>query len=508
MKRQPVITPLFLAVFCGFTALYAVCFAIVHPAKRFWLDELLTVYQVNSRGLGELMRSLGTGMNCIPPGYFILAWTGDHLWGLSEFAARLPSLICILGAIPLLWILLRKVFGEFASLGSIVVLYTHCGLLVEHAVEARPYGLYFLLSVAALWSGSAFLSESRVAPWQWLANAFVSFALPFTFYVGGVYSALLAGAVVLSLAWRHKLWSAAIATASFALGWIAFASLSAGCLIGQLQAGGVDATDLPIRVDELFDVLDALWMVPFIPIALLIMNEIPGIKGIAMIQRGREPGTESQVKDVHLREVFLVCAILWMGVPFVFFAGAKLDLASIFKARYFFPTACVYTIVTALIFEKFMEYRSRRVQLINVIILFFLGACLPLTASVRARSAFRDATVNRLPAILEGQQQAIFTREFNSYFHLRHYGGHLKDRAFFFEPNADSLNRQAGFSRDFRIATPLTVDPHMREFLFLTSANDEGVSAWFAANHFQVKREQRIDAGLVEKLLWLEKTTD
>ncbi len=107
------------------------------------LDELGSFWVIKDTFRDAIERSLHLGQS---PLYYLILWCFQRVFGSSEIALRLPSLICILSA-SLLMVRLGTllfsrevgVFSAFAFLSSIQA--------IVAATDARPYALGLLLTV-------------------------------------------------------------------------------------------------------------------------------------------------------------------------------------------------------------------------------------------------------------------------------------------------------------------------------------------------------------------------
>lgn len=107
------------------------------------LDELGSFWVIKDSFLDAVERSLHLGQS---PLYYLILWSFHKIFGSSEIALRLPSLICILTAsllmIRLGALLLSRevgVFSAFVFLGSIQA--------IVAATDARPYALGLVLTI-------------------------------------------------------------------------------------------------------------------------------------------------------------------------------------------------------------------------------------------------------------------------------------------------------------------------------------------------------------------------
>ena len=141
MKRTDIVL-LNIAIFLGgFLRL----FRLGH--QSIWGDEALTlqVYTVG-RNLPELLANIWhRGFH--PPLYFIIA----HYWyllGTSEFMLRFPSVVFGIAAIPMMYLVARRLFGNTAA-GISALFIAISPFHIWYSQEARMYSLQVLLVLAS-----------------------------------------------------------------------------------------------------------------------------------------------------------------------------------------------------------------------------------------------------------------------------------------------------------------------------------------------------------------------
>ena len=177
---------------------YLAGFFLMHSVKDPWLDEIFTYFQFSGHDFGSLWGSFHSGVNLLPPAYFVVLWIQSWILGDSAFAMRLPSLLCMLAAIFITFKFLRLHFGNKASLVTTFTVFAFAPELLVQQSEARPYSMYFMLAVASAYYTARIAQTLSPGKWLLLANAVFAFLLPFTHYYGGLYSAFLLVALVLA----------------------------------------------------------------------------------------------------------------------------------------------------------------------------------------------------------------------------------------------------------------------------------------------------------------------
>lgn len=107
-------------------AIYIICLvfsiALWLPSLRspLWLDETGSFWQI-SAGFSEIWSRARHFLTPSSPEYAYVLWLSTKLFGVSEAALRIPSLIAMLGAAYLLFRAAREIFDfEFAIIATII----------------------------------------------------------------------------------------------------------------------------------------------------------------------------------------------------------------------------------------------------------------------------------------------------------------------------------------------------------------------------------------------------
>ena len=115
-----------------------------------------------------------------PPLYYLLLNGWTRLAGVSDSVLRLFSALWALAAIPVLWLIARRIGGEPAALPA-VVLFAVSPLGLYYSVEARMYSLVVFLAVSMVALTLA-VGTSHAKPWLVTAWSAVSAAALLTHY--------------------------------------------------------------------------------------------------------------------------------------------------------------------------------------------------------------------------------------------------------------------------------------------------------------------------------------
>lgn len=131
--------------------LYGAVLLILLPYLPLWLDEVLDVIGVSKPTIPDLIGYVATNSGGVPLGY-LLQRLSLHLFGFSEFSARLPSVLSSIAAAYGLFRLAERL--QMRRPLATVLLFCFLPLQWRYALEARPYAMALALSV---WSTILFL---------------------------------------------------------------------------------------------------------------------------------------------------------------------------------------------------------------------------------------------------------------------------------------------------------------------------------------------------------------
>lgn len=132
-----------------FTAFYLVTSLIIAAHRQFWFDELFTIHIARLPTVGALWDSLAHATDSIPPTYYMLVRLFGQMFGPSELAARMPSVLAMTVGLWVTFDCARRLTSGVFGLIALAVL--GCSFLPYYGYEARPYALYFMLSAMAFW---------------------------------------------------------------------------------------------------------------------------------------------------------------------------------------------------------------------------------------------------------------------------------------------------------------------------------------------------------------------
>ena len=316
--------------------------------RPIWFDEACSHYQVAGRGWADLIDAFGAGVNAMPYAYFVLLWGVDQAFGLSPLLLRLPSALIGLLGICLLHGLLARWRGPLVALIACVTTLLLSVRFMGYTHEARPYALYFLAAVLGLYAGAAVLRDGGRTLRPLAGNTLAALALPAVHYVGLLYGAALAAALLWALPpgaaarWR--------VAASFLLGWGVFAAIQAPQVM--LFVGAEPLLEPVLIRREPFQVFataeEAFTLLPTpVPVILLAFM-------LLAWRRGDPPRCGASGSGaVDPTPFLLATAALWTLMPIALYLHGMFSSPHLAMPRYFTPSLLAPALASAFALSVF-----------------------------------------------------------------------------------------------------------------------------------------------------------
>jgi hypothetical protein len=129
--------------------------------RLFWFDEVTTVLISRMPDTAALVKLLKSGVDQQPITFYFVVRFFEHLFGPSEWAARLPSALALAAGLLVTFDCARRLTDNLHGLLAIALL--TCSVLPLYGFEARPYGLYYMWSACSLWLWIHTRQQSRGA---------------------------------------------------------------------------------------------------------------------------------------------------------------------------------------------------------------------------------------------------------------------------------------------------------------------------------------------------------
>ncbi len=155
---------------------------LVKIDSSFWYDEGFTGY-LTRQSLGDVLHFV-TKEDIQSPLYFLIVWFWAKIFP-TDWGIHLFSVLTGVISIPLLFSLSSKLFNrQIGLLASAFLVLSPFHL--NYSIEARPYSLYVLLSIAALWFVVKALESNKHWNGWWLCYSFTATLMLYTHHIGSI----------------------------------------------------------------------------------------------------------------------------------------------------------------------------------------------------------------------------------------------------------------------------------------------------------------------------------
>jgi hypothetical protein len=314
----------------------SVWFLAIHAPLR--MDETGSYWQI-SAGLSHIWSRQSFALAL--PAYYYILWFSTKLLGTSEIALRIPSIIAMLAAAYLFYLIGRELFGrEIAILGLIIFCLNP--IVVFEAVDVRAYAFAVLVTNATL----LLLLRLRSSDSNWLAAAF-GFAAAIILYFQILFSVILPALFIWFFYFEirrgsNKIWQqSAAAFAAFAISLIPLVSVVA--FLFRTAKSHVFSSSAPL--------MD--FVVTLAPGGLIAL----GIAELILAALALSP---TDRKTLYPRWTLLFCCSIALIPTFILFGADALTPIHVFVPRYCLVAVPGIALCWAMLFGSF---RSRVVRL-------------------------------------------------------------------------------------------------------------------------------------------------
>lgn len=302
------------------------------------MDETGSFWQI-SDGISHIWSRQNFAL-AIPIYYYIL-WFSTKVLGTSEIALRLPSIVAMLGAAYLFYVIARDLFGrEIAAIG--ISIFCLNPIVVFEAIDARAYAFAALLTNATI----LLLLRLRSSNSNWLAALF-GFASAGIMYFQPLWATILPVLFVWFIAFKVRsaktVWQqCACAFGAFAVGFVPLIPLLT--FMFHSATSHVFTSGAP-----LMDLL--VMLAPGGIIAVVVAEMI--LAALALSRPDR--------KTPYARWKLLFCCSIALIPTLVLFATSALTPVHVFVPRYGFVAVTGIALCWAMLLGSF---RSRLVRLV------------------------------------------------------------------------------------------------------------------------------------------------
>lgn len=315
-----------------------VCCVADSQRRLFWCDEAFTAFAVGDPSLGHMLAALQDEINAMPPLFFILGWFWAQLFGVSALSLRLPSAMFLIMGSVVLWLTLRQLTHRWVAVTCAVALPLFSNQFIFNVCEARCYGMYFAAYSVAVALYLRCRDPLMRGHLFFVAVTLTHAILVATHYVGGVFSAVLVAAALMSWQldnqprFRHYAMHAAV-------GWLALI-LSLPFLLAQakLSAPGTNWIPRPGLRDLVMELGGG--QMPGLPVILtllLLAGMIAACRPESMesIVCRRRTGWQARHVALLMTATLAMLPVAWLESRWG---------AIIFYPRYLFPTLVAWVL--------------------------------------------------------------------------------------------------------------------------------------------------------------------
>ncbi|MBT3470075.1 MAG: hypothetical protein HN467_12190 [Opitutae bacterium] len=398
-------------------AAYVTGFFYIHSAKDFWLDEIFTHYQVSNHGFGSLCSSFHAGVNSLPPAYFLVLWFQETVFGDGSFSFRFPSLFFSLISILYAYKCLYLFFDRPTSTLTVLTIFCFAVELHQQTVEARPYAMYFMVSVLSIYCWCRLIQDVKPSGKLLSANAALAFLLPFTHYYGGLYNGLLLASICFvdrsAGRLRVKVYL------SFLFGWVCFCMLGLQVFLSQMSIISNKAeAGLLLTENHLIKIFNLYGNFILFPLPLLVLLAI-------YLFLHKPADTDFPCSPQNNSPSILMAMSLWLLVPGVLVLLAKFKVLEVAaNVKYFLPTVMALAFFIAHFIKGFLgRFRDADIPRMNRYLIVYTIFCLGFFAlnSHRFTKAFRDFGIPNYYATVFGEKLPIFVNDNTAFYHLSYF---------------------------------------------------------------------------------------
>lgn len=320
--------------------------AFVAVRQSVWFDEAYSI-MVAKQPVGEVIRLAGVDTH--PPLYYLVlkVWAGTFGWG--EMALRSLSILAYGGSIAIGALLVRRMYGERASLGAAACM-LFAPLMMRYGFEIRMYAVASLIGILATYVLVRTEQTGRNRDWA-LYGILVALGMYTLYYTAFLWTAHLVWLLIVQrkrLRAVHQskwLWSYLGAAVLF-LPWLP-------TFLKQMNNGALASIGQPMNLEQMLGIVSfntlykPLWQLTVIDTILVLIVLVIGIGSVIRAYR------DAANRDYLL---LLLCYIL---VPIVLLMGISF-FKPMYVERYLSHVAIGFILLLAVSVWSASRQRSRR----------------------------------------------------------------------------------------------------------------------------------------------------
>ncbi|HSW92623.1 MAG TPA: glycosyltransferase family 39 protein [Patescibacteria group bacterium] len=334
-----------------------------------WFDEAYSIL-LAKHSVAEIVRL--TGLDTHPPFYYLLLKGWAALFGWSELALRVLSVLSMSGALVVGGLLVRKMFGNKVAVGTIALI-ALSPLLLRYGFEIRMYSLASFIGVSATYClYSAYKSKQNRRKWLVGYGLLVALGMFSLYYLALLW---IAHAVwLVSIAVRYKWRVSSLAPYLYAyIGAIILFSPWLPTFMGQVSNDALAPIGQPMNYEQLSGVIsfNTLYQPTY---GLTVILTVVILAFIATIIWSIKKG--GHVLRRRTDELSLLGA--YIGVPIVMLMGISL-VKSMYTERYLSHVAISLVMLVGIVVSVALAQRLKHSQRIAAIVVVYgtmlIGFC-------------------------------------------------------------------------------------------------------------------------------------
>lgn len=405
MSNKSIFNNNVLFLLAGFILLLGI-FLILDYYKPLQMDELSTFIHCHDKSFAELIEATEVGVDWMPILYFLIIWSIDQITPLTHTLMRAPNLLFTWLSLLILNGILLKAFGRNAAFIGIVTIFSHSLLIPFILCEARPYGLFFLLSC---WVAYEFQRCTTKTDKKFHKRLFIANCLcPASHYFGGLYCAFSLAAYLLFASAEKKCKLKSVILSSL-LGWSVFFICCLDTLLKQFQETKTSISSNFQNLNDLFGIYGTQVYFPLGFLAFFIFLKKTSFK--------------NQIKcDLKLNitaNFILLLSVFWMAIPFILFLIGKATENNFTQLRYYTPNLLAYSTFLGFIYFKILKTKLPH----KLTTTAFLCSCL-LILAINTRSlasSYKNESPKDALDFLNQSDIPVVTFSMRVAFHVNHY---------------------------------------------------------------------------------------
>lgn len=394
-----------LLLLAAVSLVYFAATSVLASRKPMWNDELFTYFIAQAPSLSGIWSALLTGADQNPFPFYVLTRWSLGLFGVNEWALRLPEMIGVWGAgVCLFHIVAHRSSSMYGFVAMVFLFVTGANF---YSYEARPYGLVLAFASASWLCWQA--ATERHIRWLPLLGLFGSLAAALCshYYAVLVFVPLGIGELVRSYDRRRVDWGI----------WLAMGGALAPLLVF-----------LPL-IEKARTYAKAFWALPSwqsipdayasllmpAPLVLMFVLIFAGIIALVHVERS---DTRGSVKASAIPGHELAAALGYVSFPVIAVAVAML-VTGAFVSRYALPAVLGVSVLVAWTSARLHDGRA---LLGAIILLLSCGGCVMLWA--RSLPATPETVLSQMYAIVRSEQESelpVVVADPHNFMRLSHY---------------------------------------------------------------------------------------